>query len=62
MRWQSWADFWAMGGYGLYVWGSMGVTFLLMALEVFLARLSRLQAEREVRQAQALNPQEGEAE
>jgi len=61
MRWQSWADFWAMGGYGLYVWGSMGVTFLLMALEVFLARLSRLQAEREVRQAQALNPQDGEA-
>ena len=62
MRWQSWADFWAMGGYGLYVWGSMGVTFLLMALEVFLARQARLQAEREVRQAQALNPQEGEAE
>ncbi|MBU3710511.1 MAG: heme exporter protein CcmD [Limnohabitans sp.] len=62
MRWQSWADFWAMGGYGLYVWGSMGVTFVLMALEVFLARQARLQAEREVRQAQALNPQEGEAE
>jgi heme exporter protein D len=51
-----------MGGYGLYVWGSMGVTFVLMALEVFLARQARLQAEREVRQAQALNPQEGEAE
>jgi len=62
MRWQSWADFWAMGGYGLYVWGSMGVTFLLMALEVFLARQARLRAEREVRQAQALNPQDGEAE
>ena len=62
MRWESWADFWAMGGYGLYVWGSMGATSLLMALEVFLARQARLQAEREVRQAQALNPQEGEAE
>ena len=61
MRWESWADFWAMGGYGLYVWGSMGVTFLLMALEVFLARQARLQAEREVRQAQALNRQDGEA-
>jgi heme exporter protein D len=61
MRWQSWADFWAMGGYGLYVWGSMGGTFLLMALEVFLARQARLQAEREVRQVQALNPQDGEA-
>ncbi len=60
MRWQSWADFWAMGGYGLYVWGSMVVTFLLMALEVFMARQARLQAEREVRQAQALNRQDGE--
>jgi len=60
MRWESWADFWAMGGYGLYVWGSMGVTFLLMALEVFVARQARLQAEREVRQVQALNRQDGE--
>jgi heme exporter protein D len=61
MRWESWADFWAMGGYGLYVWGSMGVTFLLMALEVFLARQARLRAEREVLQTQALNRQDGEA-
>jgi heme exporter protein D len=61
MRWQSWADFWAMGGYGLYVWGSMVVTFLLMALEVFMARQARLQAEREVRQSQALNQQDGES-
>jgi len=61
MRWESWADFWAMGGYGLYVWGSMGMTFLLMALEVFLARQARLRAEREVLQTQALNRQDGEA-
>ena len=61
MRWESWADFWAMGGYGLYVWGSMVVTFLLMALEVFMARQARLQAEREVRQSQALNQQDGES-
>jgi heme exporter protein CcmD len=50
-----------MGGYGLYVWGSMGGTFLLMALEVFLARQARLRAEREVLQTQALNQQDGEA-
>jgi heme exporter protein D len=61
MRWDSWSDFWAMGGYGLYVWGSMGVTFLLMALEIGQARLARLQAEREVRQALALDQQDGEA-
>jgi heme exporter protein D len=60
MRWDSWADFWSMGGYGLYVWGSMGITFLLMALEVFQARQARLRAEREVRQAQALRQQDGE--
>ena len=34
MIWNSAADFWAMGGYGFYVWGSFGVTALLMALEV----------------------------
>ncbi len=34
MIWNSVADFWAMGGYGFYVWGSFGVTAILMALEV----------------------------
>ena len=28
MRWESWSQFWDMGGYGLYVWGSMAVTAL----------------------------------
>jgi heme exporter protein D len=32
--WSSWSDFAAMGGYGLYVWGSYLVTFALMALEI----------------------------
>ena len=30
------ADFLAMGGYGGYIWGAYGVTFLLLAIEVFL--------------------------
>jgi len=34
MTGSSWADFWAMGGYGLYVWGSLGVCLLALALEV----------------------------
>ena len=38
MRWESWSQFWAMGGYAVYVWGSLGVTALLMALEVWQAR------------------------
>ena len=29
-------DFFAMGGYGLYVWGSYGVTLLFMVAEVIL--------------------------
>jgi heme exporter protein D len=31
--WNSFSDFLAMGGYGLYVWGSFGVTALIMAVE-----------------------------
>jgi heme exporter protein D len=33
-----------MGGYGVYVWGSMGVSAALMALEVMLTRWGRQQA------------------
>ena len=40
MRWESWAQFWSMGGYAIYVWGSVGVTAALLALEVVLARVS----------------------
>lgn len=32
------SDFFAMGGYGFYVWGSYGVTFLLLLMEVILLR------------------------
>ncbi len=34
MIWQSWSDFFAMGGYALYVWGSMMVVFLFIAGEI----------------------------
>mgnify|MGYP002654967241 CR=1 FL=1 len=44
MIWQSATEFWAMGGYGVYVWGSMGVSAALLALEVWLARMGRSQA------------------
>ena len=29
-------DFFNMGGYGFYVWGSYGVTFALLAVETYL--------------------------
>ena len=44
MMWSSASEFWAMGGYGVYVWGSMGVCVALLALEVWLARVGRQQA------------------
>jgi heme exporter protein D len=30
------SEFFAMGGYALYVWGAYGVTFALLAIETFL--------------------------
>jgi heme exporter protein D len=44
MNWASWSDFWHMGGYGLYVWGSYAVTLALMLLEPWLAVRHRRQA------------------
>ena len=44
MIWQSAAEFWAMGGYGVYVWGSMGVSAGLLALEALLVRRGRRHA------------------
>lgn len=44
MIWSSASEFWVMGGYGVYVWGSMGVSAALLALEVWLARMGRSQA------------------
>jgi heme exporter protein D len=34
MQWGSFSEFVAMGGYGLYVWTSFGVTALCMLWEV----------------------------
>jgi heme exporter protein D len=44
MIWNSWNEFWAMGGYGLYVWGSFGVTALCVALEMIWVKNARAQA------------------
>lgn len=41
MQWASWSDFWAMGGYGLYVWGAYLVTFVAIVLEIILLRHGR---------------------
>jgi len=41
MIWNSWNDFWAMGGYGLYVWGSFGVTAFCIAVEMVWVKRAR---------------------
>jgi heme exporter protein D len=38
MNWSSAAEFFAMGGYGGYVWGSFAVTAACIALEIILVR------------------------
>ena len=44
MIWNSWTEFWAMGGYGLYVWGSVGATALCVTLEMIWVKNARAQA------------------
>lgn len=44
MRWNSAAEFFAMGGYGLYVWGSVGVTVAALVLELLVLSRRRKSA------------------
>lgn len=41
MNWSSPAEFFAMGGYGAYVWGSLGATIAVICVECILLRLRR---------------------
>ncbi|MBK7023084.1 MAG: heme exporter protein CcmD [Sulfuritalea sp.] len=46
MQWHSVGEFFAMGGYALYVWGSFGACALLMVAEPFLARRRLIEVRR----------------
>ncbi|AEC20380.1 hypothetical protein PT7_1840 [Pusillimonas sp. T7-7] len=41
MNWTSPAEFFAMGGYGQYVWGSVAVTLVVLCAEWLLLRQRR---------------------
>ncbi|MXR37283.1 heme exporter protein CcmD [Craterilacuibacter sinensis] len=57
MNWDSVSAFLHMGGYGLYVWGSFGVTLLLLALETaLLSRRARRVADEIRQQTKAARP------
>ena len=44
MNWNSAGEFFAMGGYGLYVWGSYGVSALAIGIEILALRARRARA------------------
>ena len=50
--WNSPAEFFAMGGYALYVWSSFGVCALVLLLEPLLARSRFKVAVRRLKQEQ----------
>ncbi len=50
----SWSEFWNMGGYGGYVWGSYGVTAALLACEVVLLRRRRSALHARLREARRI--------
>ncbi len=41
MNWSNWSDFFAMGGYGLYVWGSFAMCLLVLVTETGLLTARR---------------------
>ncbi|OGB82961.1 MAG: heme exporter protein CcmD, partial [Burkholderiales bacterium RIFOXYD2_FULL_59_8] len=41
MQWLSVADFFNMGGYAFYVWGSFGITALVVVAEIWQVRIQR---------------------
>lgn len=51
MNWGGWNEFWAMGGYALYVWGSYAVTLALIVAEIAALRLRRRSAQEALRLA-----------
>jgi heme exporter protein D len=53
MIWQSWSDFFAMGGYALYVWGSFFMVFGFMLCELFALRLRGKAVRKELASASA---------
>jgi heme exporter protein D len=54
MHWNSAREFFAMGGYALYVWGSFGACALGMLIEPLLVRQQRRQVVRALREQRQL--------
>ena len=50
VNWASAGDFWAMGGYGFYVWGSYAAVVIVLAIELWLLKARRKNAVAEMEQ------------
>jgi len=59
MNWNDVNTFLAMGGYGLYVWGSVLMTVLLLATEALSLRMRRVNFLRRVARRLRLARKEG---
>jgi heme exporter protein D len=57
MTWASWGDFWAMGGYGLYVWGSYLTVVVGIVLEVILLRRGQAETLKRLKRMQSWEKQ-----
>ena len=66
MNWSSATEFWAMGGYGFFVWGSFLVCLLVMVVEPWMAyrqlRAAKSQLRRQVLAAQWIDEEKGTAQ
>ena len=60
MNWGSWSNFWHMGGYGLYVWGSYGVTLICIVAEIVLLASGRRTLLKQLTQMLRLNKKESQ--
>ncbi len=58
MNWTSPAEFFAMGGYGQYVWGSVAVTLVALCTEWLLLRQRRKAALSQVKRKLILREEE----
>lgn len=58
MNWTSSAEFFAMGGYGQYVWGSFGVAIVVLGAEWYLLHQRRKAALSQVKRQLILRKEE----
>lgn len=59
MNWGSFSQFLHMGGYAFYVWGSYGLTLILLVLELLLLSGRRRTLLKRLGQIQRLNADRG---